>query len=556
MTMKNGHHQPLRVSNLHRAAAQPASDNDSLSTASYDGSNSRRKRRSRKSSSVQATRRAFGSSILMNGIFQKLLLLLIAVVIFDIVYFWDAFGDDVDSQGPEAGIHKLHDKNRIENALQSISSKLHAINEAKGASNNIDGGSSNELMLNENKIIELEHEVEIWKGRYEMAVRQQKIDGHDESYVSGVENELLSLHDPMNALNAISNNYEDAQMEHELSIVELQEEKKHRAKNLERYGVDEHIVKILTAANVEIDEELAEQLPTWDDIVSMYGDKPVIHGLETCQTYRDTVKPEDRMLGPAGMFNTGTNLLFELMKVNCDIKEARNAPSVDPSLPIRYREPRRNGMRWQAPWGKHNPPSTHRDKNVAKAWGKGVKQLDFFPVVLIKDPYSWMGSQCRHKYASFWGHDEQHCPNLIRWRVTDRDDTAFVRVKYALEWKQYESLLDMWNKWYEEWEEQTFPHMTTRFEDLLFHGEEVTKIACDCVGGEFTKNFRYVEESAKRTVGVHKGANGLVKAMLQYGDPSKRLTGFTDRDRRYASKNMDTDLMKKYAYVPPILPSS
>lgn len=114
----------------------------------------------------------------------------------------------------------------------------------------------------------------------------------------------------------------------------------------------------------------------------------------------------------------------------------------------------------------------------------------------------------------------------------------------------------MWNKWYEEWEEQTFPHLTTRFEDLLFHGEAVTRAACDCVGGVFTDDFQYVEESAKRTVGVHKGANGLVKAMLQYGDPSKRLTGFTDRDRRYASKSMDTELMNKYNYVPPDLPTS
>ncbi len=86
-------------------------------------------------------------------------------------------------------------------------------------------------------------------------------------------------------------------------------------------------------------------------------------------------------------------------------------------------------------WGKHNPPITHRGKNVARAWGKGVTQTDFFPVVLIKDPYSWMGSQCRHKYTSFWGHDENHCPNLIRWRVPDRDETASVRVKYALEWR-------------------------------------------------------------------------------------------------------------------------
>ena len=112
-----------------------------------------------------------------------------------------------------------------------------------------------------------------------------------------------------------------------------------RVSNTETHGVDEHIVKLLTDANIPLDEELAEQLPTWDDIVSMYGDKPIVYGLETCQTYRDTVKPEDRMLGPAGIFNTGTNLLFELMKANCDIKEARNSKT--------HTEPKKNGMRFQ-----------------------------------------------------------------------------------------------------------------------------------------------------------------------------------------------------------------
>jgi hypothetical protein len=357
--MKNGHHHTLRVSNLHRVVAAPPSpgNDDSLSAVSYDSNPpiDRKKRRStntRKSSNPSSTTRVSGnSSIVMNGIFQKLFLLLIVVVTFDIFFFRDAFGD-IDSQGPEAGIHKLHDKNRIENALQSISSKLHAINAAKENNNNNNGDMSNNgLLSDQNKIIELQHEVEVWKGRYEMAIhRQQQSGGHDGSYVSGVEHDLISSdHD----LLSNNNMYADLQFdEHELSIAELQEEKKHRAKNVEKYGVDDHIVKILTAANVEIDEELADQLPTWDDIVSMYGDEPIIHGLETCQIYRDTVKPEDRMLGPAGIFNTGTNLLFELMKANCNIKEARNVPNPDPSLPIMYREPRRNGMRWQPPWGK------------------------------------------------------------------------------------------------------------------------------------------------------------------------------------------------------------
>jgi hypothetical protein len=174
------------------------------------------------------------------------------------------------------------------------------------------------------------------------------------------------------------------------------------------------------------------------------------------------------------------------------------------------------------------------------------------PVVLIKDPYTWMGSQCRHKYSSFWGHDENHCPNLIRWKVTNEAIPSEVVVKFALEMKRYESLLDMWNSWYFEWEQMTFPHLVTRFEDLLFHGEEVVKTACECVGGVFTDDFMYVEDSAKpNTLKVHKGSNGLVQAMVQYGDPAKRLTGFTERDMIYADKAMNKALMEKYGYRPP-----
>jgi hypothetical protein len=148
-----------------------------------------------------------------------------------------------------------------------------------------------------------------------------------------------------------------------------------KVNNTETFGVDDHIVKILTAADIFLDKELASQLPTWDDIVSMYGDKPIIYGLETCQTYRDTVVPADRMLGPAGIFNTGTNLLFQLMKANCNIKEARTSKT--------HREPTRNGMRFQPPWGKvrvhtHTiisfrvcnkkltQPNSHLQKNLVK----------------------------------------------------------------------------------------------------------------------------------------------------------------------------------------------
>jgi len=530
-------------------------------------------------------------SFVMNGTFQKLLILLFIVVIFDMVYVLDYFNslDENEIDGPEAGMHHLHESRRVSNLYTSILNgikkgeefveeeiqlvedeiglgsshyKEHQISDKDRRAQrefeearNILGLDNHKVSKNKSannfvfdnlsdseKIEELETEVIGWKSKYEDAMsklgQNPYPDGEpvipfeynpNDTKVSEGVIKLLGTPIPPNEGN---DDYKPKKTRAELE-------------GMDTYGVDEKIVKILHSASVEITKDLSEQLPSWEDVVSLYGESPIVHGLETCEPYREAVAAEDRMLGPAGMFNTGTNLLHELLKVNCDIPEAHT----------KKREPRRNGMRWQVPWGKHNPPTTHRFKNVAKAWGKGIKQDDFMPVVLIKDPYTWMGSQCRHKYTTFWGHDDEHCPNLIRWRVTDRDETSTVRVKFALQMNTYESLLDMWNKWYEEWDEQTFPHLTTRFEDLLFHGKEVTRIACDCVGGTFTKDFEYVEDSAKPERGVHKGANGLVKAMLQYGDPQKRLVGFTDRDRIYASKTVDTHLMRKYSYPAPPLPT-
>eukprot|EP00984_Skeletonema_dohrnii_P018858 scaffold8920_cov84-Skeletonema_dohrnii-CCMP3373.AAC.4 len=300
-------------------------------------------------------------------------------------------------------------------------------------------------------------------------------------------------------------------------------------------NTNEHILQILdTAKLTSISEEQAKQLPTWKDITSMYGDKPVIHGLETCEQYRKMVKPEDRTIGPAGLFNTGTNLIWKMMTNNCNID---------------------GEILWQAPWGKHSFASS-RLKRVAWS-GEGINQTEFFPFVMIKDPFSWMNSQCRHGYGvTFWNseYDEKHCPKLIRENIRDRDET--VPMKLFTGGKTHDSLLDAYNYWYGEWEaERTkFPHLSIRYEDLLFHGKEVSRIACECVGGNVTTDFQYELGSAKGSDGSHEGANGLLKALVQYGNPAKRLSGFTDRDVSYARRNNATaKLMEEYAYNYPVL---
>ena len=237
-------------------------------------------------------------------------------------------------------------------------------------------------------------------------------------------------------------------------------------------SIDVRIQSILKAANITIfDEEIAKQLPTWDVVKSMYGDKPVIHGLETCQRYREMIKPEDRTVGPAGLTNTGTNLLFELIRTNC-------------AMPIKRQ------IHWQAPWGKHGLSSSRLNRTAPKE--KGTNQTTFFPFMMIKDPFSWMNSQCRHSYGvTTWNsrHDEEHCPNLIRGDITDHDETipvkflsSFTTHRSPSAITKHESLLDVYNYWYGDWEREQskFPHLSIRYEDLLFHGKEVSRIACEC----------------------------------------------------------------------------
>ena len=82
-------------------------------------------------------------------------------------------------------------------------------------------------------------------------------------------------------------------------------------------------------SNKAIDRSL---LPKWSNILKAYG-PPKIYGLQTCQQFQDTVKKSERNIAPAGLFNTGTNLMQHLLKDNCEWE-----------TPRRY-----GGNRWQVP---------------------------------------------------------------------------------------------------------------------------------------------------------------------------------------------------------------
>jgi len=312
---------------------------------------------------------------------------------------------------------------------------------------------------------------------------------------------------------------------------------------------------ILKAAGVEITDEIQSSLPPLSDLEDMYGSEPVIIGLEKCSEFRSKYGPNEAFMGPAGMFNTGTNLLERLMVNNCHI------PGRDRTTRLL------NGghlVKYQVPWGKHSPVNM-RTKHVA-ADAVGFDQEAFLPGLVIKDPYTWMDSMCRHKYAARWVDFKDHCPNLVPTNNEEKEkihgeESVTIDVRYPYGVTHHTSMVDLWNTYYGDWINSDFPKVIVRFEDLLLHAEAVVEKICDCVGGTMEPNnggfvipgpFKYEQESAKTKGGkAHAGSNGLVSSLVKYGTMSNRIKSFKPEDLEYARKELNKDIMAMFKYTDP-----
>ena len=259
------------------------------------------------------------------------------------------------------------------------------------------------------------------------------------------------------------------------------------------------------------------------------------------------------------MFNTGTNLLYTTLDNNC-VNEDRTKAFGKQS----------KGMQWQAPWGKHSPIS-YRKLHFAKS----SQQIDvdhFMPVAIIKDPFTWMTSMCRHAYAANWKRDPvEHCPNLVPNQVDYNkfgkqkyDDNVMqtgisVSVQFNPNITNYQNLADLWNTWYGNYVDLDTaahgPRLMIRFEDLLLHAETIIPKICECVGGTMQNNgkYKYTVDSAKGTDGAHKGASGLSEAIQRYVSLTKRVEKFTEEDLQFSNKHLNQTLMNIFHYSMPAL---
>jgi len=319
----------------------------------------------------------------------------------------------------------------------------------------------------------------------------------------------------------------------------------------------ERIFKLLAGAGINnIDDDTARQLPTWRQVVELYGAKPIIHGLQdstTCQSFQTHSPKQNHFVSTAGMFNSGTNLMAQLLMANCQMVDRMAV----------YGKQNR-GVRWQVPWGKHNPPNRSANGQHQVTKSINVTASDTLVAVTIRDPYVWMASMCRHPYGAHWIHDKLHCPNLIadeanvqqskkeKWMILTQDKSVPILVDYGIGQERYDSLVHLWNEWYKEYMDvpNNIYRIIVRHEDLIFYPKEVTHAVCTCAGGKIKAHpFKFIVDTAKHAETAH-GSNrtGWMDAMIRYGTAKKRALPFTTVDLDYAATHLDPNLMQIFGY--------
>ncbi len=309
------------------------------------------------------------------------------------------------------------------------------------------------------------------------------------------------------------------------------------------------IPTLVSDAGVDVTQEMLQDLPTNEQVFELYGDKPQIIGLETCSAFRQSVPPEEAYMAVAGMFNTGTNLLSKLLRHHCAIPEREEKYASLPDTAQNF--PTKFGINAQVPWGKHNPVSW-RNHHVAPSH-EGIVQDNVLPVVMIKDPYHWMGSMCRQNYAALWLVSD-HCPNLVK--DVQSQELFGVEVVYKKDRTyNYESLPDLWSTWYTDYlHTHDFPRLMIRYEDLLFYPKEVVTAVCECGGGKVWSSqggIHHIEESAKKEHYKNSAPVGIVSAIKRYGKEDHRSDTMTGEDLAYAKDAISSELMDVFHYSHP-----
>jgi len=337
----------------------------------------------------------------------------------------------------------------------------------------------------------------------------------------------------------------------------------------------QELLDILMRAKVPVENvtETCSDLPTWTEVVHLYGSSPVVVGMETCASYRSSLG-DDRKAQPrvAGLYNSGTNALARLLALNlgqiadvpmdsddnaslyvCLLGEkgfvARDILMIANTIVFLVCTVR------EVPWGKHVPLSLAFNQTKAETSFSPT----ILPIIIVRDPYWWAQSMCRSRYLAKWKRFKGRCPNFV---PTERERLAFpgvaesfpVRIPYNSNQtrSRHDSLAHLWtdyNQQYLDWSDR--PRLIIRFEDMLFRMEEVMDRIHRCTTGLALnkETTRYQLLKAKNHGST---TTDFVGAMKKYGSSRGRTNGMLDADLRFAKQHFNERLLKRFHYKYPI----
>lgn len=252
--------------------------------------------------------------------------------------------------------------------------------------------------------------------------------------------------------------------------------------------IDEHLLRILRHVGINeisdlIDDDDKKKLPSWKEVIEQVGNNgPVILGLDRCHEYNTKIVPpsqfNERHLGVAGPFSSGTHYFYDILSKNCKFTN----PDIENHPKTKYRN---DAILWQVPWGKHQSPnfrtkhSVHikdeidkekeqkkknKRKNNSDTTNTNIDRMEkilekahesslppslyeyntkVLPIVTVRNPFTWMQSMCKTRYAAHWYHIvPYHCPNFIPnqvewdWYNKTKDEiTKFYNNDKAKVWK-------------------------------------------------------------------------------------------------------------------------
>jgi hypothetical protein len=322
-------------------------------------------------------------------------------------------------------------------------------------------------------------------------------------------------------------------------------------------GINETVL-FLQQAGIDIDIDYP-RLPPWWWIEDQYGEEPVVLGLDRCQHFRHLNQNhlDDITIAPTGLFNSGTNLLHQLLQLNCHFPDRDTTKAY-------------HGYAFQPPWGKHTPRE-FRGKHTISGNNTLLYQsmvVDaVLPVVLVRHPYDWFKSMCEQPYGAHWvdrdGRNVQFfsdsflCPGLVHKYSEsggiDGNDTYPMTVEYGSGMQEYESIAHLYNRWNRAWfDTLSVPRLVVRMEDLIFHPQKVVPEICHCAGGTLLHNNIQVPlESAKQDQAGHRAKRTtFLKAVVKYGN-LRTWERFPIQDHVAARAVLDKELIDNFHYQHP-----